>query len=808
MLVVRGIANLNVNPNGNGNFIAARAEGNGNGNNGIANTNVNPNGNGNFVATRAEGNGNGNNGIYLQAEELDLMADAGDIDEIEEVNANCILMANLQQASTSGTQTDKALVYDSNGTTDVHHYENCYNNDIFIIFTQEEHYTKLLDPITEPHTVLYNNSNVISVGSSVEHSGGTMEQHPAVEETHAYYKSLYNNLAIEVEKVNTVNRKINKTNADLTTELARYRSQEKVLKTIRQNLMNLKLLSKEKSIVSLLQEEKKRLKSDFKTREDELLDKKIQYEKRIKELDNILVKIEKHDPPVVYDSKETLQLTQEGRSKMKQLNKEIKVANYAKINKLSKVFVSQKAKLREEVYFSNTSKMDSVSNTVSKLILIPDDEFSDDTPSVAWKFLNKGKSMDTQCESDSLDPLSLKLEDENVELEFQVLNYAKENTHLKTTYKNLFNSINVTRAETKIITDSLQDKLNDTIYENAKLRAQLFDKISEQKDTTKGTSANIKEDKFVRINKVRASIMINPITVSQPHLINQKDVNSDSNGLSSIGINNTAKTTRPQPRRNTKNDRVLSASKSSCIKNKENDKSKIVYAMCKQCLITSNHDVCVLNYVNDMNSCADNQNVNVSNAVNQKKHKPKVKKTKKVGSKERLASPKFSKPRTCLRWSPTGRIFCLKGKLIVSNDSECQYDNSKGDNACTSNPRDLQANGFQILLFPWKAFLGTVRFGNDHIAVILGYEDLQWGNILIIKVYFFEGLGHNLFSVGQFCDSDLEVALRRNTCFVRNLEGVDLLKENHTTNLYTINLHEMAFASSICLMARATSTKY
>nr|GEY60821.1 hypothetical protein [Tanacetum cinerariifolium] len=70
-----------------------------------------------------------------------------------------------------------------------------------------------------------------------------------------------------------------------------------------------------------------------------------------------------------------------------------------------------------------------------------------------------------------------------------------------------------------------------------------------------------------------------------------------------------------------------------------------------------------------------------------------------------------------------------------------------------------------------------------------------------------EGLGHNLFSVGQFCDLDLEVAFRRNTCFVRNLEGVDLLKGNRTTNLYTINLHEMASASPICLMARATSSK-
>nr|GEW59208.1 retrovirus-related Pol polyprotein from transposon TNT 1-94 [Tanacetum cinerariifolium] len=111
-----------------------------------------------------------------------------------------------------------------------------------------------------------------------------------------------------------------------------------------------------------------------------------------------------------------------------------------------------------------------------------------------------------------------------------------------------------------------------------------------------------------------------------------------------------------------------------------------------------------------------------------------------------------------------------------------------------------------LINFVWK-FMGTVRFEIDHVAAILGFGNLQWGNILITRVYFVEGLGHNLFSVGQFCDSDLEVAFRRNACFVRNLEGVDLLKGDRSTNLYTINLHETASASPICLMARASSTK-
>nr|GFA41587.1 hypothetical protein [Tanacetum cinerariifolium] len=159
--------------------------------------NQNPNRNGNVVATRAEGNAIGNN---------------ADLDEIKEVNANCILMANLQQASTPGTQTDEAPVYDSDGLADVHNYDNCYDNEIFNMFTQEEQYTELLEPIPEPHQVQQNDSNVISKVYSVEQDGGTIDQHHAiVEETHAYFESLYNNLAIEVEKVNSINHKMKET---------------------------------------------------------------------------------------------------------------------------------------------------------------------------------------------------------------------------------------------------------------------------------------------------------------------------------------------------------------------------------------------------------------------------------------------------------------------------------------------------------------------------------------------------------------------------------------------------------------------
>ncbi|GJS40458.1 integrase, catalytic region, zinc finger, CCHC-type containing protein [Tanacetum coccineum] len=68
-------------------------------------------------------------------------------------------------------------------------------------------------------------------------------------------------------------------------------------------------------------------------------------------------------------------------------------------------------------------------------------------------------------------------------------------------------------------------------------------------------------------------------------------------------------------------------------------------------------------------------------------------------------------------------------------------------------------------------------------------------------------LGHNLFSVGQFCDGDLEVAFSSNTCYVRNLEGDDLLTGGHDSNLYIISISDMVASSPICLMSKATSTK-
>ncbi|GKA80458.1 retrovirus-related pol polyprotein from transposon TNT 1-94 [Tanacetum coccineum] len=125
------------------------------------------------------------------------------------------------------------------------------------------------------------------------------------------------------------------------------------------------------------------------------------------------------------------------------------------------------------------------------------------------------------------------------------------------------------------------------------------------------------------------------------------------------------------------------------------------------------------------------------------------------------------------------------------------------DSGCSKH---MTGDRSQLTNFVSK-FLGTVKFENDHVAKIMGYRDYQIRNITILRVYYIEGLGHNLFSVGQFCDSNLEVVFRQHTCYILNLEGVDLLTGSRGDNLYTLSLGDMMASSPICLLSKASKTK-
>nr|GFA19814.1 hypothetical protein [Tanacetum cinerariifolium] len=282
-------------------------------------------------------------------------------------------------------------------------------------------------------------------------------------------------------------------------------------------------IEEEKLTVSYLQEEKKKLKSDFKIRKDEILDKQIQIENKIKELDNILVKtgqsiqtlhmlspkpdsfyhtdqkmalgyqnpfypkqaqqkqqsfyngkvlLEKYDPPAVYDSEETLQLAQEKATKFvrdfKSLAKEV-----------NESLVKHKALELEIVRLLKAVVSQDIMSIVQSNYVV-------DTSNLLAE-LNRTKERFENC--------IIKKENEYAKLYNDWYKKCDKCKYDKISYDKAYNDMqqNIKWLQAQLgdlKVDSLQNKLHDTIYENAKLRAQLFDKVFEEKDTTKGTSVN------------------------------------------------------------------------------------------------------------------------------------------------------------------------------------------------------------------------------------------------------------------------------------------------------------------------------
>ncbi|GKB69154.1 hypothetical protein Tco_0930566 [Tanacetum coccineum] len=143
--------------------------------------------------------------------------------------------------------------------------------------------------------------------------------------------------------------------------------------------------------------------------------------------------------------------------------------------------------------------------------------------------------------------------------------------------------------------------------------------------------------------------------------------------------------------------------------------------------------------------------------------------------------------------------FCDADLEVAFRKSTCYICDLKGNDLLTgSRGTDLYSISLQDST--------TVKFGNDQIAPILGFGDLVQGMITIKRVYYVKGLNHNLFSVGQFCDADLEVAFRKSTCYIRDLKGNDLLTGSRGTDLYSITLQDSTTPNPICLMAKATSS--
>ncbi|GJW49786.1 retrovirus-related pol polyprotein from transposon TNT 1-94 [Tanacetum coccineum] len=304
------------------------------------------------------------------------------------------------------------------------------------------------------------------------------------------------------------------------------------------------------------------------------------------------------------------------------------------------------------------------------------------------------------------------------------------------------------------------------------------------------------KDKRVRFTEpVTSSGNTNTKTASSSNLVSNKPM------LSSTGVKPSTSASGSQPSGNTKKDKIQRTPSStqknkveahprtvkSSLKNKNsvvepkgtanvqhsklNANSEPLCVKCNGCMLSDNHDLCVLDFINDVNA------------------RTKSKSVKKSSKRKQNACP-------LTRITTTAEV--PLGKPIA-----LESDTPKPVGSIVSDVPSSSLDEFSSS----KLFSGTIKFGNDHVAKILGYGDYQIGNITISRVYYMEGLGHNLLSIGQFCNSNLEVAFRQHTCFIRNLKGVDLLTGSRGNNLYTLSLGDMMASSPICLLSKASKTK-
>ncbi|GJY76917.1 retrovirus-related pol polyprotein from transposon TNT 1-94, partial [Tanacetum coccineum] len=295
--------------------------------------------------------------------------------------------------------------------------------------------------------------------------------------------------------------------------------------------------------------------------------------------------------------------------------------------------------------------------------------------------------------------------------------------------------------------------------------------------------------------------------------------------LSSTGVKPSTSASGSQPSGNTKKDKIRQIQSStqmnkveahprkvkSSFKNKDyvvqpkgtahvhhskcNVNSELKCVKCNCCMLSDNHDLCVLNFINNVNARKEsklltkvqrekfgNQQERISTTTEVPRRKPPALENE---TPEPVVTLVYSrKPRKSKTNIPISKSKVLKSVFANKKEPNKSW-GSKVSDVPSSSLDECRSSKLFSEMITWQRYW---------VMMII-----IW-NVMISRVYYVEGLGHNLFSVGQFCDSNLEVTFRQHTFFIRNLEGVDLLTGSRGNNLYTLSLEDMMASSPICLL--------
>nr|GFA72001.1 integrase, catalytic region, zinc finger, CCHC-type, peptidase aspartic, catalytic [Tanacetum cinerariifolium] len=340
----------------------------------------------------------------------------------------------------------------------------------------------------------------------------------------------------------------------------------------------------------------------------------------------------------------------------------------------------------------------------------------------------------------------------NIEFDHRVTKLVTENEHLKQTYKQLYDSIKSSRVRSKEQCDALIKQVNTKSTENSDLNAILQEKalvITALKDTLSKHKGKAVVDEAVTLHSINPELLRIDVAPLAPKLRNNKTAHY-------YYLKHTQEETATL-REIVKNERLLNplstsldyACKSQPPGNTKKDRIQQTQSRAKK---------------NKLEAYPRNVRTSLYN-------KKSVVNTKSISSVPDLK----------LNVNSDLKCAMCNGCLFSDNHDSCvlEFINSVNahvfqivlwylDSGCSKH---MTGDRSQLTNFVQK-FMGTIKFKNDHVAKITCYGDYKIGNVTISRVYFVEGLGHNLFSVGQFCDSDLEVAFCQHTCFIQNLKGL------------------------------------
>nr|GEY59340.1 hypothetical protein [Tanacetum cinerariifolium] len=432
----------------------------------------------------------------------------------------------------------------------------------------------------------------------------------------------------------------------------------------------------------------------------------------------------------------------------------------------------------------------------------------------------------------------------NIELDHRVTKLVAENEHLKQTYKQLYGSIKSSHVRSKEQCDDLIKQVNIKFAENSDLNASLQEKVlvitalKNTISTLKGTAIvneavtlhpidpellkidvaplapklqnnwtahndylkHTQEETATLREIVENERFLNPLNTSLDYACNTKQdrIQRTQSRAKKNKLEDHPRTVRHSlhNKKNVVNTKAISSVPNS----KLNVNSDLKCATCNGCLFSDNHDSCVLEFINSVNA--------------------------------RVKSTSAKKPVNRKIWQPSGKMFTTIGHIWRPTERtftlvENVYPLSRITTTAIvplRKPIPIESNTTKHVVTlvysrKSKAAQKKVPVSNSKInkSLVANKKELNnsWGftisnvpsSIIECRVYFVEGLGHNLFSVGQFCDSNLEVAFCQHTCFIRNLDGVDLLTGSRGNNLYTLSLQDMMTSSHICLLSKASKTK-